>query len=238
MSTSKGTYPYGYFDGAQNNNTDYATTTPTNPNVSDWMTLTLQSMGKGGGTYGTLPPPSDRSIFVCPTASPEKAGFVGSTLPVLHYACHPRLMPNLDQKEPDPDLPGYNKYMTPYKAAHLKRTSEIILIFDGAQFFKDRNGSTLPWAANIDSDGLYVGFTQQGRQWNYLIAKDGMDLSVAVYTPNQDYTTLGSKRADIRWRHGRNDAANFLFADCHAEGRRLKFGVNAELKLNNLYVNP
>lgn len=235
MSTSKGTLPYGYFDGVQDGNTDYATTTPTNPNVSDWMSLLLQvSMGKGGGTYGTLPAPTDRAIFVCPSASPEKSGFAGSTLPILHYSAHPRLMPNIDQKDPS----NPTKYMTPYKIAHLKRSSEIILVFDGAQFFKDRNGSALPWASNMDQDGLYRNDFTQGRQWNFLLIKDNMDLNVAVFTANKDYTTLGSQRADVRWRHGRNDAGNFLFADGHAEGRRLKFGVDAELKLNNVYVNP
>jgi prepilin-type N-terminal cleavage/methylation domain-containing protein/prepilin-type processing-associated H-X9-DG protein len=235
LTNSKGTLPYGYFDGTQDGATNYATTVPTNPGVSDWTTLILQTaMGKGGGTYGTLPPPSDRTVFACPSASPEKAGFAGSTLPVLHYSCHPRLMPNLDQKDPQNSA----KYLAPYKVAHLKRSSEIILIFDGTQIFKDRNGSALPWAADIDQEGLYRGDSQQGRSWNYLLFKPGMDLSVAVYTPNKDWMNLGSGTADIRWRHGRNDAGNFLFADGHAEGKRLKYGVNADLKLNNVYVNP
>jgi prepilin-type processing-associated H-X9-DG protein len=65
-------------------------------------------------------------------------------------------------------------------------------------------------------------------------------LSDAVYTPNRDVQVPGPgvNAADIRWRHGRNDIGNFLFADCHAETRRLKFGVNAEVKLLNFYVDP
>jgi prepilin-type N-terminal cleavage/methylation domain-containing protein/prepilin-type processing-associated H-X9-DG protein len=235
-SVSKGVLPYGYFDGKQDGNTDYSNTVPTNPNASDWTTILLQSaMGKGGGTYGTLPAPNVRTVFECPSANTDaKLANPASTLPVLHYSSHPRLMPNLDQKDPL----NTNKFLAPYKIAHLKRSSEIILIFDGSQILKDRNGSALPWAADIDQEGLYRGDSQQGRSWNYLLFKDGMDLSVAVYTPNKDWTNLGSNTADIRWRHGRNDAGNFLFADCHAEGKRLRVGVNADLKLNNLYVNP
>jgi len=234
-NASKGSLPYGYFDGVQDGNTNYANSAVTPAAVSDWTTLILQvSMGKGGGTYGTLPPQPDRTVFACPTASPDKAGFVTMTLPVLHYSCHPRLMPNLDQRDPL----NSSKFLAPYKVSHLKRSSEIILIFDGSQIFKDRNGSSLPWAADIDQEGLYRGDTQQGRSWNYLLVKDTLDMNVAVFTPNKDWLNLGSNTADIRWRHGRSDAGNFLFADGHAEGKRLRTGVNADLKLNNLYVNP
>lgn len=233
---SKGTLPYGYFDGVLNGNTDYATTAPTNPNVSDWVTLILQSaMGKGGGTYGTLPPQSDRSVFVCPSANPNKLGPQNSALPVLHYSTHPRLMPNLDQRDPAVATP---KFLTPYKVTRIKRSSEVLLVFDASQIFVDRNGSALPWAANVDQDGLYRSDTTQGRSWNFLLTKETLNLNVAVFTPNKDWMKLGGGTADIRWRHGRNDAGNFLFADGHAEGRRLRYGVDADLKLNALYVNP
>ena len=84
---SRGVYPYGYFDGKHDGNTDYTTTVPTSPNASDWSTLLLQtSKGKGGGTYGTLPAPSDRAIFACPSAAIDKAGNPATLLPVLTRA--------------------------------------------------------------------------------------------------------------------------------------------------------
>src|SRR5262249_57726552 len=94
------------------------------------------------------------------------------------------------------------------------------------------DGNAFAVGNGIDQDGVYRGDTQQGRSWNYLLAdKPGMNLGVAVFTPNSDWPTGGASHADVRWRHGRNDTANFLFVDGHADRIRLKNNVNPHLKL-------
>jgi prepilin-type N-terminal cleavage/methylation domain-containing protein/prepilin-type processing-associated H-X9-DG protein len=236
--------PYGYWDGVGSpdgndvggGNAFY--NNAATPNATDWSLLLMShALGRGGDNVSnqTTDTSKVQQMFICPTAL--DAHF--STTPAthkLHYSCHPRLMPRLD----DSVGAGINttaKLLTPYKWGSIRHSSEIILIFDGSQIFKDCDGNAFPVANNIDQDGLYRTDTQQGRTWNNLVFRDGVPMDVAVFTPNSDWPTGGSAHADIRWRHGHNDTANFLFADGHADSIRLKKNVNADLKLKNLYVN-
>jgi prepilin-type N-terminal cleavage/methylation domain-containing protein/prepilin-type processing-associated H-X9-DG protein len=245
VANNKGTLPYGYWDGiqtpSQTANTVF-TGFPALNNASDWTTLIMSNVyHKGGGTYSTLPPSQTSAdvlnMFVCPSATDYQNGAPNNRLfPLLHYSCHPRLMPNLYDK--DLSLAS-TPLLVPYKIAHVKRSGEVILIFDGNQIFSQRNGSCLPYGNGIDENGLYTGnFTQFGHTWNWLLS-DGMtgSLDAAVFTINADRTNLGSQAADMRWRHGRNDTCNFLYVDGHADGLRLKQNVNADLKLRAFYVN-
>lgn len=232
----KGSLPYGYWDGR--GKPDGVNQGSSNVS-SDWALLLLSSaLGKGGNTYGTQEG-SDRTklqdAFACPAASTDSSNPIGNIPRKLHYSSHPRLMPNLD----DYDLSRPARpLLQPWKMSKVRRSSEIILIFDGAQVFNSNYGNAFAVGNGLDQDGLYRGDTQQGRSWNYLLTKPGLDLGAPVFTTNKDAQVGGAGVASIRWRHGKNDLANFVFADGHAEGRRLKFGSNAELKLRNVYLEP
>jgi prepilin-type N-terminal cleavage/methylation domain-containing protein/prepilin-type processing-associated H-X9-DG protein len=248
-ATNKGSLPYGYYDGVT---TAPDATTVFNPfnslqNASDWSTLLMATVyHHGGGTYVTQPelvksganfaipnPPNFGNVFSCPSATDQHNGSGNNHgYPTLHYSCHPRLMPNLD----DRDLPA-NPLLTPYKITHVKNSAEICMIWDAPQIASTRDGNSFPVAEDVDQDGLFRTDFTQGRQWNNLVVLPGMNLDPAVFTQNKDFNTTGSGVCEIRWRHGRNDTCNFLYADGHADLLRLKQNVNADLRLRAFYVN-
>lgn len=231
--------PYGYWDGVGSPD---GTTSGANGNTSDWQLLLMSNaLGKGGNTYGTQSG-ADASklqqMFVCPSASTERASVIAFRVErKLHYASHPRLMPNLDE----PDLAKPPQLLRPYKIGSIRRASEIILIFDAAQITQELDGNAYAVGLNIDQTGLRSNATSGAKQWNYLLVKEGLDLSQPVYTTNQDWPSGSAAQpvggAQIRWRHGRNDAGNFLFADGHADSLKLKKNANTDLKMRNVYVN-
>lgn len=237
VGQNKGVLPYGYWDGR--GSPDGVNQGSSNVS-SDWALLLLSSaIGKGGNTYGTQEGSDKTKIqnaFACPSASLDSTNPIGTIDRKLHYSSHPRLMPNLDDYDLSRSPP--RPLLTPWKISKIRRSSEIVLIFDGAQIFNANAGNAFAVGNGLDQDGLYRGDTTQGRSWNYLLTKPGLDLGVPVFTLNKDAQIGGAGVASIRWRHGRDDVANFVFADFHAESRRLKIGSNAEIKLRNVYVDP
>src|SRR3984957_19591066 len=139
---------------------------------TDWTVL-LQSVmstnagsvwganGSGNGNFGSNAfTTSSRQVFTCPDA-PEDAFTAPPSTEFSHYASHPRLMPQLGQAD---------KYLTggagppgpclhSYTLAHIKRSSEIILIFDSS-LIPITNGSGVPIGGwSVDGSGtLPVGF--------------------------------------------------------------------------------
>jgi prepilin-type N-terminal cleavage/methylation domain-containing protein len=236
VGQNKGVLPYGYWDGR---GVPDGLNQGSSNLSADWALLLMSSaLGKGGNTYGAQEGSDKTKIqnaFACPSASLESSSPIGSIDRKLHYSSHPRLMPNLDDYDMSKSPP--RPLLKPWKIAKVRRSAEIVLIFDGAQIFNSNNGNAFAVGNGLDQDGLYRGDTTQGRSWNYLFTKPGLDTSIAVFTPNKDAQVGGAGVASIRWRHG-NDLANFVFADYHAESRRLKFGANAEIKLRNVYLDP
>ncbi|MFT3785430.1 MAG: prepilin-type N-terminal cleavage/methylation domain-containing protein [Tepidisphaeraceae bacterium] len=237
----KGSLPYGYWDGIG--------TAPdkvlgnSNDNSVDWATLltgTVFSKPQGGITYKDAVVANGgrtQRMFECPTAVP----WPSASGRVLHYACHPRLMPRLD--DVDNAVPGTPKPLVhTYKMSKIRRSSEIILIFDAMQLLTTGDeGRCLAVANGLDQDGFYQNGSQNGRTWNFLLVGNNVPLGAAIYTPNVDYAGGGVSGAwqvaNLRWRHGKNDTANFVFADGHAETKRLKYGKNADIKLSNVYID-
>jgi prepilin-type N-terminal cleavage/methylation domain-containing protein/prepilin-type processing-associated H-X9-DG protein len=233
--------PYGsWLGGAMSASPDSRKPDYTNPNdpAVDWSLLLMSNaLGRGGQTVGETVGTDGRRLdqmFTCPTAIQD----FQKVLRRIHYSCHPRLMPRLEDKtNNDP-----TRNLTPYKIGSIKRSYEIILVFDGSQLISSPpiglDGNATAVANGLDQDGLYRGDFTQGRQWNYMLDRPDIDTSRAIFTPNQDWPGGGSTHADIRWRHGKNDTANFLFVDGHADSIRLKKGVNADIKMRNVFVNP
>jgi prepilin-type N-terminal cleavage/methylation domain-containing protein/prepilin-type processing-associated H-X9-DG protein len=221
--------------GADSRKPDY--TNPKDPAV-DWSLLLMSNaLGRGGQTVGETVGTDGRRLdqmFTCPTANQD----FQKVLRRIHYSSHPRLMPRLEDK--DGSKPG-TPFLTPYKIGSIKRSYEVILVFDGSQLISPApvglDGNATAVANGLDQDGLYRSDFTQGRQWYFMLARPTDDLSKAVFTPNQDWPGGGSGHADIRWRHGKNDTANFLFVDGHADSIRLKKGVNADIKMRNVFVN-
>jgi prepilin-type N-terminal cleavage/methylation domain-containing protein/prepilin-type processing-associated H-X9-DG protein len=247
VNQNKGSLPYGRWDG-KNGKPDGNNEFPFPPTeTSDWMTLLIgQVLTKSGAiTYGetiTNSTLGSQALFSCPSAVPY------DVIPTraLHYSSHPRLMPELDAK----DSAKGGVLFQPYKIGKIKRSAEIILIFDAVQNFSTNLGNAAPVATGLDADALWGSPYSGGFTWhkaNYLL-DDGSLASPSgghwwdqpIFAPNEDFyrgQLVGYLIANVRWRHLKNDAANFVFADGHAEGRRLKPGINAEITARNIYVN-
>lgn len=250
---NQGTLPYGDWDG-ENGRVDGVMRTLYPPtSTSDWMTLLIgQVLTKSGGiAWGdtiNINTRGAQALFACPSGIPIESNLQNSR--TLNYGAHPRLMPILDMADQSP----YRRtpLLQPYKIAKIKRSAEIILIFDAVQDFSTKSGSSHAAAAGLDADALVLNMTTApGTPWHKInhLLDDGSPNSPSggswwdqpVFAPNGDFYAgmqlQGALMANLRWRHLKNDGANFVFADGHAEGRRLKIGVHAEITARNVYVN-
>jgi prepilin-type processing-associated H-X9-DG protein len=233
--------PIGYWDGV---GPDTNELTPTStayyniaaaPNATDWALLLMSSaLGRGGATSSTQTQDTTRlqQMFICPAANDTHSPIASQqTTRRLHYTSHPRLIPKLE-------APDFSKtpqgFFSPWKYGAIRRAAEIIMIFDGTQYTSlDFNAQ--PVALNIDNDGLFRGDNTEPNthgQYNYLLENSNVKMGWAPFAMNKD-----DSKDQMRWRHGKNDTCNFLFADGHADSIRLKKGVNSDLKLSNIYVH-
>jgi prepilin-type N-terminal cleavage/methylation domain-containing protein/prepilin-type processing-associated H-X9-DG protein len=233
------TLPYGYWDGA----TPAGNAFPPAAGSTDWSTLlanTVINTNTNTWTYADYvgkEMPSAQ-VFACPDAN--VGDFPNDTGRTLHYASHPRLMPRLQDK--DLSLTA-QPYMKPYRVSRIKRSSEIAMIWDAVLCFDGSfKSNAQPVSNGLDQDGFYYTANWGWRQWNYLLNDGSVNLQAAVFTGNKDYyagqPVPGAYRvADIRWRHGKDDVANLVFADGHAETRRLKVNQGADIKCANIFLD-
>ena len=250
-NTYKGSLPYGQWDGI-GTGPDGAFGA-LNANSSDWATLLDgAAMNAGQGvTFGEVKTLNGgiSEAFQCPEAVP---GASAPEFRVLHYASHPRLMPDLD--DADQSMAG-NPLMRPYKMSRVKDSSQIAMIWDGAQRLKgnaaEADGNANAVGRGVDGDGLFRDDNENGHTFNFLISGDlvgrngasragQVDQSQPVFAGNKDWSSDSydpRDTSDIRWRHGRDDVANFIYADGHGDTRKLKFGFDSDFTLANLYVN-
>ena len=252
---NKNYLPYGYWDGlngSPDGNSVSSSKSTTSPNI-DWATLIQGTVitKSGDVTYGDIyngTASAPQQLFACPAASDG----IKPSKRILHYACNPRLMPDLDAADPafvpDPSNPAkIAPLLLPYKLGQIRQAAEIALIWDATQLLYD-DGNSLPVCNGVDQDSIYTGGTINGHTWNYLLtgknkSNDDVNLDQGVYAGNRDRSDLNppysaASFADVRWRHSKNDTANFVYSDGHADTKRLKIGKDAEFKLRNLYVNP
>ncbi len=243
---NKGGYPYGFFDGTKDGTLNFA---PAIDQTSDWQTLllgTVLAKSSGGVTYGEVIPTvglGGQQLFACPSAVDKQS----TSLRVLHYACHPRVMPMLEDKDMSFGTTS-TRFLPTYRVGKIKRSAEIIVIFDAIQDLSaNGNGNAQPVARNMDTNALFFGTDDTsggGAHKRHFMLDDGTVnfFDQPIFAPGKDFTdgnySNGVSIANMRWRHQKNDSANFVFADGHAESRRLKVGLNAEITARNIYVTP
>jgi prepilin-type N-terminal cleavage/methylation domain-containing protein/prepilin-type processing-associated H-X9-DG protein len=160
---SKGVLPFGDYAGQGNIQTGNQFTGSPGA-ASDWTTL-LQSqmMSNVGNSWGSNTSgdnaytSSVRQVFYCPSA-PVTGNPYTEVTPLTHYTCHPRLMPKLAQYDtyfdPMGNGPPWRCYQ-PYAIAHIKRSSEIMLIFDCSLAYG--NGQWTPNGATANNPSQQTG---------------------------------------------------------------------------------
>jgi len=216
-----------------------------NGNVYNWTSLLVTLMDrtgatnsavdlKTGGTTGKF-----RRVFLCPELTAMGAEFDPNDVAVTHYLGHPRLMPDLygiGAGVTDPYL-GAPYLMRCYKITKVKRSTNIVLAFDGsmsllagigqntsysgAPYFRPRQG--IPLANFIDNNNLVSSgahlisdFTKTSKRYDTPVnltpysAQTGAPSPLTMTNTDQD----GNDR-NFRFRHIKNDTLNALFVDFH-----------------------
>jgi len=222
---------------------DPVNTWNTDSDTANWSIRVATALNKGKLGENFFNSTTGKGIFKCPTATP-----LGGEAPekfTLHYTCHPRLMPGFSQ---------YNDFVTnkrqlPYKFGKIKNGAEIVMIFDGSQYFNASglwNGNAHPLGSGLNNwrCGIPWGVGSQNGWGNYMLnpcpaiySWDGnMDASIDGGT-NKDCVGWTGNQQTIRWRHGQNNIANILYCDGHVGSARYKSQFSTDLKMKNICVN-
>jgi prepilin-type N-terminal cleavage/methylation domain-containing protein/prepilin-type processing-associated H-X9-DG protein len=148
---NQGMLPFGFWGGGPAPNYDGETV---------WSVLIQPYISKGGSTFGDNYSTGGlqsaiRKLFQCPDAPGAQA--VTDTNTYTQYVCHPRLMPWISDAPagwtgPNNPDPVTGKAPTPYKLAHIKRSSEIGLIFDASLVQNAQGGWNVPSTVPVGTD--------------------------------------------------------------------------------------
>lgn len=231
---------------------------------TDWTMLISHELSSLAGTSNlntaeaTSDTPGFRGYFVCPSA-PESsaAGYF------TDYSCHPRLLPDLGSVDEMATLEAQatggrhasvlGLFLKPYKLAHIKRPTEIAMIFDSSVY---SDGGV--WTTSADADGLDNGYLygdqgtcltdsyQAGFTFNTANINSGQSISLISGNginpsgnPIYFNTDTPNNWATIRFRHNRNTQANALMADGHVETYTYNSKAQTtDMLRKNINVNP
>jgi prepilin-type N-terminal cleavage/methylation domain-containing protein/prepilin-type processing-associated H-X9-DG protein len=224
VSDNRGTLPYGWWDGT------WPTVGAFNPVYeADWVTQTIATLnGKYAATANAVATNGSittriRATFLCPD------------VPVLNSQ--------------NVTLP----YFLPYKMAHIKRSSDICLIFDASLIHLAgdpgdtwQQNNTIPVLSNIDGgfhSGGFNGPTKLSDNYTGVTytASSPIDMTTnAAFNPGAVINTDSSSNiSNVRFRHIKNTVCNTLMVDGHVQS----FHINpithiTDLLHRNVNVNP
>lgn len=213
---NKGMLPFGYWGGDPT----------THEGSADWAALITGTMASGENTYAALGQSGRNKIFR------DADTITGGE---LHYSAHPRLMPVISGVLDNTT----GKPFTGYKLFHLQRSSEVAMLMDGAQILNN----------SLNADAVCYKIDHGRIEYGSFLIYEGYTGNSNPIEPGYNYdppSFSGSSTvpsSNIRWRHLGDQVANFLFADGHAESRRLaKAGmatgiVSCDLLRGNINVN-
>jgi type II secretory pathway pseudopilin PulG len=235
--------------------------------VVNWSSLLCAMMDKTGAvsssandTAGGVATHGFRKTLLCPEVTALAAEFDPFDISVTHYLAHPRLMPNLGTNAPGGGTPDNylrnfggdpNAVLKCYRLARLKRSAEIVMLFDGSMSplqgisqFSNYSGSpyyrprqNMPIGDLISKRALGTAQTALIADWARTTYKaeqpvdmtpvDASGATPPVVFVNRDVD--GNDR-NFRFRHGKNDTMNALMADMHV--------TSFTTSKNNLKLNP
>jgi prepilin-type N-terminal cleavage/methylation domain-containing protein/prepilin-type processing-associated H-X9-DG protein len=207
---------------------------------TDWTVLLGYELNRRAGANYTDPTAQafnaqTRAFFSCPSAPPSEVGNHIFT----DYSAHPRLMPDLGTFDfyYSATHPKASQNLKPYKLAHVTRSAEIAVVFDGAVTNEQGPGF---WTAHAEADGMDKGgvYAQTFMTDAYSLSTNkgynasatsvatngplnaGTPIQVArgngVFNGTNDWNadTL-TNVGNIRFRHGSNKQMNALMMDGH-----------------------
>jgi prepilin-type N-terminal cleavage/methylation domain-containing protein/prepilin-type processing-associated H-X9-DG protein len=158
-NANQGSLPVGYWP-AEGSNGGFGT---------EWDLLVLNALSnkfvtnyQGGTSASAYSQVAQLRKLVRDTDTQQSAEDAGIT--VCEYSSHPRLMPNFDPQNsfyPDPAITTSTVPLTPYHLAKVRRSSEVVMLFCGAQIQTNQQGAPgigAWWGADA------VGFGLDGNQ--------------------------------------------------------------------------
>jgi type II secretory pathway pseudopilin PulG len=250
LVNSKGILPYGFWDGTFNVETGQDT--GFNASLgSDWSVLLQGAVSTSATNYDADTPvgvnAKIRAMFRDPDA-PQGAIYNALNVDLVHYAAHPRLMPQMGQEDVQKEMGTSRKfYLQPYGIGRVKRSSDIVLICDATLATVVGGGWSVhpePVAQTLDN-GRVAYDTYLTDQYGLMPAgqmspNSPIDMDVGTTGPwNVD--TL-SDIQNIRFRHMNNHIANALMADMHVQSFSFSqtgaTQYSTDLLRLNVNVNP
>jgi prepilin-type N-terminal cleavage/methylation domain-containing protein/prepilin-type processing-associated H-X9-DG protein len=234
----KGMLPFGFWGG---NGTSSGT---------HWALLVQQALtGKGGDWNDAYATDANRSrireVFHCPEVPSGTLDRAESAM--VHYMCHPRIMPQLGFADTLAIAEGAPAGTTlqPYKISRIKRSSEIAIIFDASLEPKANGGFgprfSVPVANALDAWRMYYDSYISNRQWAGMPGHMSPSNSIDVSASNGDPTFVNTDRAgndnNVRFRHQSNKVMNALMVDGHVQSFEMKTRFATTLLRGNINVN-
>jgi len=202
--------------------------------LTDWSLLIQPYLGKSATNYTDWDTTTGNTVvehtsqtLICPAAiSSQQAG-----LPVkLTYTAHFVLFFGAPNNPTGPNPEGLKCPETQYTRLQVTRAGEVVMVYDGCQdpTVTGVKGNTRDAVATSNVGGTATPF-DTGVCYTQPPSTSAYDQPEPT-GPNVD---AGGGGGNIRWRHGNNNAANFLFVDGHVE--TLQAG---QLLRKNLYYDP
>ncbi len=197
--------------------------------LTDWSLLALHVMGKAEKTWKeeALAGTGDTGLAElgsCPSAiEQENTGTVNNR--IRQYSSHTRAMPNLTRADLAKDpVAG----LTPANLDQLKNASQLFLVTDGTQKPSDGFNTDAVLSA-LDKSGIF-------KSPYFFFGNSSFDYDRPINVG--DNTDTSNNWGQIRFRHGGDNSANFLFADGHAEGKGYSGPTEHDLIAKNIYMDP
>jgi len=255
---NKGTLPYGLLSKGASQIYENGSPLPPDPGEgSDWTTLLVSILAKGqGNDYKQDAVDQNfaqkRAVFLCPSVS---ASINGTSVNITHYSSHPRIMPDLEERDWYWSLAPNSKPLSglkPYKLARIKRSAEIGVVFEGTT---EKTGMDSGYAAHSTCNGLdkqniksrpyltdvyslVTAGTMNGSQ------PINLHSGVGAWTIQADFNKdTVNNQGNVRYRHMKDTQTNVLMADGHVQSfklnRQASDPANAtDLIRRNVDVNP
>jgi len=218
-----------------------------------WVLLLQNTMQSQYGTDWNSAYPTGannnkiREVFVCPDA-PGDISMADAVSGLTSYLSHPRLIPFYSPQAggwPTDGATG-GKPFKPYKISKIKRSSDIIMIFDGSLQPSGTDGnvwtpaSEVPVGTVLDAYAItYAPYMTdqypQGISW----MNPGASINLSPTSGQaKDINTDGTGNGNnIRFRHMKDKYANALQADGSVQSYGFRDGTNGDVKRGNTNVN-
>jgi prepilin-type N-terminal cleavage/methylation domain-containing protein len=239
-----------------------ASTTPAT--VLNWSSLICAFMDKNGAVTNTAKDTANaatthgfRRTLLCPEVTALGSEFDPNDISVTHYLGHPRLLPVLSDAQgvrPDTYIRTFggdpNANMKCYKLGRLKRSAEIVMLFDGSMSplqgvsqYSNYNGS--PYyrprqntpVGDLISNRALAGGTALIADWPRTTYKPDQPVDLRPVDASGANPPLVFVNRDVdgndrnfRFRHGKNDTMNALMGDMHV--------ITFQTTRNNLKLAP